>query len=247
MDLTSEGWRSHVADIVKGLIGALIGALLAFTVERCARHAESEDANLEAGLLVLAALEDMETTFFASYCVSVLPHKGTKRAWLELDSNPGHFPRGPSLDAPSVSFMLSDGGFDIYEQLSSAHAAYAEYEALVSRRNRLLFEVIYPFTDQLSKEEQARPDFEKRVVDAIGRGPVEQAHQGALAMLATQQYMRVVGEARSAIYDAMKRSFDDDDVPEMRRELWPAGTDEPNCEVVERDGSFGRVRSQLSD
>lgn len=233
-------WTTFGKELVGTGIGALIGAMLAFYSERHFRDNEVEDKNLEAGLLVLATLEDMERTLFANYCVNVMPYRTSKRPWLDLGANPTDFPSAQPLDTPSMSFLLPRAGLSIYERLNGARDAYTSYAEMMSRRNRLLWEVIYPATDSLQKE-QSRPGFESRVAAAIGTSSMQQAHQAALAMLETRRFIQAIDDAESLIHLAMRREFGDK-VPQMPEQLWPADRKIPDCSSVESDGTFGRVR-----
>jgi hypothetical protein len=232
--------KVHGAEVAKDVLAVAVGAMLAFGTERYFRDKESDQRNLEAGLLVLATLEDMQRTLFANYCINVQPKLPSKRSWLDLGANPTDFPSAQPLDTPSMSFLLPKAGISVYEQLNMARDAYTAYAELVTRRNRLLWEVIYPVTDRLTKERASR-GFNQRVIDAIGSSPVEQAHQASLVMLDTSRYIHVVDDAESLILTAMRREFGDK-VPQMPDLLWPVDTKDPDCSSVENDGTLGRVR-----
>ena len=186
----------------------------------------------------------MEEALFVHYCTCVREHRDSKQAWLDIEPGPGDFQTAPErLDAPSLSFLLPSGGVEIYKQLGRAQEAYSGYTAQVSLRNRLMSEIIYPAAYPLQGKGLTGAALERQILDRIGIGPMERAHQAALVMLATQEYVHVIDQAKSVIRVAMTTALGDV-VPPVGKELWPADKkDDPDCdELIEKDGSLAGLR-----
>ena len=118
-------WRTILSDLIAGGIGALVGAFVAFKLERVARRDDQQAADIEAGyraLLVLGQMRDQARSFAATV---LDPYRGSPKAWIEMK---------PVYTFPLFEHRLELGSLAFLMTTGMAADAQALQDAIVAER-----------------------------------------------------------------------------------------------------------------
>jgi len=133
-------WQLFLLDIVKTLIGAFVGALLAFWVNRLTENRKIEREQRAACNLALTLLSKQYGDFLISKASVASNKKGALELWpglplwMQLQPTLFTFSVKQNLDIDSIAFLL-EGHANIVERLLHAEVGYQSLQSLFEHLN----------------------------------------------------------------------------------------------------------------
>lgn len=153
------------------LSASFAGAWFAFLFESRRRRKAEEATNARNGNRALYTIYDYWNAAKSYYDEILQPFEDKPDAWLNIPASTNRFMRPPSLHDVDLSFMLGTPQSTIYAEVYLQEHRYASMKDLIARRDRLLFQKVFPVLPRgVQLEEEA-------AIEAVGHDTVHIAQR----------------------------------------------------------------------